>query len=122
MSRGSGCPTPRRVVGIVSASDLVRGERQTLTADTARLPARSGNAVPAEARVTPGTSSAGQAVREMPSPPGTIVLSVARGQALVSAGTAPVLEPGDLVSALVHPSAPTPGAVMSGSDGGAAGR
>ena len=93
----------QHVVGIFNTAALVAGYRRALVTNTTRLSQLAGNAAPAEVTVAAGATVAGQELRVLALPPGTIVLTVQRGSHLLFAEPDTVLEPGDLVSALVRP-------------------
>jgi H+/Cl- antiporter ClcA len=93
----------QHVVGIFDSGNLVAGYRRALAANTARLSRLAGNAVPIELEVAAGAPVAGKAIRDAALPSGTIVVTISRDAALVFGDAQTVLEPGDLVSALVRP-------------------
>ncbi len=93
----------QHVTGVFTSADLVRGYRRALVANTARMSTLAGNAEPAQLTVAAGAPAAGCRIGELHLPPGTIVVTVARGTGLLFGDPATVLEPGDVVSALVRP-------------------
>jgi CIC family chloride channel protein len=92
----------QHVVGIFNTSALVAGYRRALISNTARLSKLAGNAVPVEIVVGDHAPAAHRAVRDAGLPPGTIVVTVQRDGTLLFAEADTVLEPGDLISALVR--------------------
>ena len=111
-------PRPRRwvtvtdsadhAVGIFTTSKVISGYRKALAASTRRLSQLAGDAVPVEARVGGDAEAAGRSIRDAALPRGTIVVTIERDGALVFAEGDTLLEPGDLVSALVRPDALDP--------------
>ena len=91
------------VVGIFTTGTLVAGYRRALAVNTTRLSQLAGNAVPIEVEVDGGAPIAHRPLREVPMPPGSIVVTIQRGEGLLFAEADTVIEPGDLVSALVRP-------------------
>lgn len=91
-----------RVVGIVGMSELLGGYRRTLATSLRRL-ARTGKTVLVEERIADGSEVAGRTISEVAWSPGTVVIAVQRGEALLLVDGGTELEPGDLVSALTHP-------------------
>ncbi|MGH9116069.1 MAG: TrkA C-terminal domain-containing protein, partial [Acidimicrobiales bacterium] len=92
----------QHVVGIVTVGDVVRGYRRALETNLGLMSQVAGGTTPVEARVSPGAAVAGRAIRDAGLPAGTIVVTVERDGALLFPGGATVLEPGDVVSALVR--------------------
>jgi len=99
--------TSQHVVGIFNTTALVAGYRRALVTNTTRLSQLAGNALPVEVEVAAGAGVAGIPLRAVHLPLGTIVLTVQRGPNLLFADPETVLEPGDLVSALVRPQGQT---------------
>ena len=95
-------------VGIFTTSKVISGYRKALAASTRRLAQLAGDAVPVEARVGGDAEAAGRSIRDAALPRGTIVVTIERDGALVFAEGDTLLEPGDLVSALVRPDALDP--------------
>ena len=93
----------RRVVGILSISDVVRGYQHTLAATAGQIAAVSPNAVTIEERVGPDSPVVDVPLSAAGLPPGCIVVSVQRGDHMLFATGSTVLERGDLVSALANP-------------------
>ncbi len=93
----------RRVVGTLSASDVVAGYRRALVEDTRRLSLLSSHATALDLRVGRRSVLAGRPVAGAPLPPGCLVLTVRHGDGLsfVTGGTVPV--EGDILSILTRP-------------------
>jgi K+/H+ antiporter YhaU regulatory subunit KhtT len=95
----------RRVVGVVEAADLIRGQRRALVEALRRLPAAAGELVLLEEEVGEGSPYAGRSVADAGWPPGTIVVTVQHREHLHLPAPDTVLRPGDLVTLLTHRSA-----------------
>ena len=93
----------QHVVGIFNTGTLVAGYRRALVTNTKRLSQLAGNAIPVEVEVDPEAPIANRALRDVALPPGSMVLTVQRGRHLLFAEADTVLEPRDVVSALVRP-------------------
>jgi H+/Cl- antiporter ClcA/CBS domain-containing protein len=93
----------RRVVGVLSISDLVSGYQRALSADTGRISSVSPSAMTVEERVGEDSPLAGVALSDAGLPPGCIVISIQRGDRMMFATGATVIEKGDLLSALTNP-------------------
>lgn len=93
----------QHVVGIFNPPALVAGYRRALVANTTRLSQLAGNAEPVEVEVGCEAPVADRALRDVSVPAGSIVLTAQRGTHLLFVEAETVLEPGDLVSALVRP-------------------
>lgn len=93
----------QHVVGIFNTGALVAGYRQALVANTTRLSMLAGNALPVEVQVGVDAPIANRPLGRVALPAGSIVLTSQRGTHLLFADADTVLEPGDLVSALVRP-------------------
>jgi H+/Cl- antiporter ClcA len=91
-----------RVVGIVGMSELVSGYRRALATSLRRL-TRTGRTVLVEERIGDASEVAGRTIADVPWSPGTVVISVQRGDELLLVDGRTRLERGDLVSALTHP-------------------
>lgn len=92
----------QRVTGIFTTAALIRGYRRALMANTTRLSQLAGNSMPLEVEVGDDAPVAHRPLRDVVLPPGSIVITVQRGPHLLFAEADTVLEPGDLVSALVR--------------------
>ncbi|MGH8981129.1 MAG: TrkA C-terminal domain-containing protein [Acidimicrobiales bacterium] len=93
----------RRVVGVLSISDLVGGYQRALAADVGRISSVSPSAITVEEKVGEDSPLVGLALRDADLPPGCIVISIQRGERMLFATGATVIEQGDLVSALSNP-------------------
>jgi len=88
-------------VGIVTTATIVRGYRRAVEGGLGRLSAVRSGGAQLEARVGASAPAAHQPLRATALPPGTVVLSVERGGGLFFPDGGTVLEPGDLVTAMV---------------------
>jgi len=88
----------RRVAGILSAADLVRGYQQVLGASASRLAPVTRNSAAIDLAVGRGSPLAGRAIRDGGLPPGSVIVAIRRdGQNIpVSGGT--VIHDGDMLS------------------------
>ncbi|MGH8988716.1 MAG: TrkA C-terminal domain-containing protein [Acidimicrobiales bacterium] len=93
----------RRVVGVLSIGDVVRGYQHALAASAGQISAVSPSAVTIEERVGADSPIAGVLLRAAGLPPGFIIVSVQRAEHMLFATGSTALEPGDLVSALANP-------------------
>jgi CIC family chloride channel protein len=93
----------RRVVGILSVSDLVGGYQEALAANAGQLASVSAGATTVQERVGADSPLVGVELRDADLPPGCIVISVQRGEHMLVATGATALEEGDLVAALTNP-------------------
>ena len=93
----------RRVVGILSITDVVRAYQQALAANAGQIAAVSPSALAIEERVGADSPVAGVQLRAAGLPPGCIIVSVQRGEHMLFATGSTTLEHGDLVSALANP-------------------
>jgi CIC family chloride channel protein len=90
------------VVGIVAASDLIRGERVALKEALRRIAAAPRGATLVEEQVGDGSRFANRAIAEARWPAGTVVISIQHGNQPRFPDPDTVLEPGDTVSVLTH--------------------
>ncbi len=93
----------RRVVGILSISDVVRTYQQALAVNAGQIAAVSPSALAIEERVGADSPVADVPLRAAGLPPGCIIVSVQRREHLLFATGSTTLEHGDLVSALASP-------------------
>ncbi len=93
----------RKVVGILGMSDVVRGYRQALLHSARQISRVAEGAVTVEERVGMDSPIAGEQLSTVALPPGTIVISVQRGEQLAFVSGSTVFEVGDVVSALSNP-------------------
>jgi chloride channel protein, CIC family len=104
-SRGGWVPVldgDMRVVGIVSTTDLVRGWRLAMRGAVRRLGRASREMVLIEETVGAGSVADGGAVKDLPWPPGSVMVAVHRGNALAYAHPQAQLHAGEVVSILVR--------------------
>ncbi len=92
----------RRVVGIVAASDLIRGQRMALQAALRRVASAPQGTALLEEQVSEGSRFANRTIAEVGWPAGTVVVSIQRGNQLHFPEPETVLEPGDVLSVLTH--------------------
>ncbi len=95
----------RRVVGILSISDLARAFHRALSSSTSQIAAISPGVLAIEERVGAGSPVAGVPLGSAGLPPGCIVVSIRRGERTLFPTGSTTLEHGDLVSALASPTA-----------------
>ncbi|MGH2856584.1 MAG: chloride channel protein, partial [Solirubrobacteraceae bacterium] len=96
-----------RVLGIVGMTEVIGGYREALSSNLQALAGPTGTAL-VERRLTPGSPLEGRSVGEVSWPPGTLILALGREGQLIFPDGATVLEPDDLVSALVSPAGVAP--------------
>ncbi|MGH9088699.1 MAG: chloride channel protein, partial [Acidimicrobiales bacterium] len=92
----------RKVVGILAISDVVSGYRQALLDNAGQISQVSSKAVTIEERVGKDSPLVGEALRDSNLPPGSIVISLQRGEHMIFATGSTTLEVGDMVSALTN--------------------
>jgi len=94
----------RRVVGVLSMSDLVRSYRRALDAHARRMTTTATGTVAVEEPAGPHSPLTGRPLRDVQLPPGSVVVTVQHGrdQQVATGGT--VVVAGDVVSALASPS------------------
>jgi chloride channel protein, CIC family len=93
----------RRVVGILSIADVVRGYQAALAANAGQIAAIPPGAVTIEERVGADSPVADVPLSAAGLPPGCIIVSVQRGEHMLFATGSTTLEHADLVSALANP-------------------
>jgi CIC family chloride channel protein len=93
----------RRVIGVLSVSDVVRGYQRALATNAGRIAAVSATAVTIEERVGADSPVAGVPLNAAGLPPGCIVVSAQRGEHMLFATGSTTLQQGDVVSALANP-------------------
>jgi len=91
----------RRVVGIVTNADLVTGYRRLLGTSMRRVTQSGTGAGLVEERIGETSPVAHRHLAEAGLPAGSVVVTVARGDELILPDAQTVLEPGDVVGALV---------------------
>ncbi len=93
----------RRVAGILSVGDLLRGYRTALDEDVGRITQVAAHAVAVEERVGPDSQLDGVELRRAPLPASCVVVTVHHGDEMIFATASTVLRAGDVVSALTSP-------------------
>jgi CIC family chloride channel protein len=91
------------VVGIVSASDLVRGWQQTMRQAMRRVSSAAGRTATVEGTLADSSPAAGRSVSQLGLPRGAIVVSLVRKGALIAPTPQQALEAGDVVTVLARP-------------------
>lgn len=91
----------RRVVGILTNADLVTGYRRLLGTSVRRVTQVGSGAGLVEERVAPTSPVAHRTLADAHLPAGAVVVMVGRGDELILPDGHTVLEPGDLIGALV---------------------
>src|SRR5207248_554862 len=92
----------RRVVGIIGASDLIRGQRMALQSALRRVANIPSGVTLVEEQVGEESRIVGRKIAEAGWPAGTVVVSIQRGNQLHFPEPDTVLEPGDVVSLLTN--------------------
>lgn len=92
----------RRVVGILSTSDVVRGYRAGLRANLRQISQVAHDTVVVDERVGAEAPVVGRPLAEVSLPGGTIVMTLQRGPEFVLPKADTVLEAGDQVGVLTH--------------------
>ncbi len=90
----------RHVAGILSAGGVVRGSRDALAANVGRIADVTAHVVALEERVGSGSPVVAEPVRAVGFPPGTVIVTVQRGDELLFATGDTTFAEGDVVSAL----------------------
>ncbi len=93
----------RQVVGILAIGDLVRGYQEILGESVGRFNLIMPHAVALEERVGAGSPVASRAIRNCGLPPGSVIITVQRGDERLAANGATVLVEGDMLSMFVPP-------------------
>lgn len=91
----------RRLLGVVAASDLVRGQRLALQEAFRRFEGWPRGTTLLEERIGEGSRYAGTRIRDAGWPAGVVVVTVQRGDRLLFPEADTALEPGDVVSMVV---------------------
>lgn len=94
----------RRVLGIISTTDIVRAYRQTLAKDSRRMRSLVEGTVMLEVRIHPEMPLAGKTLRDAHLPNESLVVSIRREDELVFPRGSTTILAGDLVTFLVSPS------------------
>ncbi|HJP65571.1 MAG TPA: chloride channel protein [Actinomycetota bacterium] len=92
----------RRVVGIIAAADLIRGQRLALQAALRRVASAPRGTALVEERLGRTSPLAELRISEVDWPAGTVVVSIQRRDQLLFPEPQTVLEPDDVVSLLTH--------------------
>ena len=93
----------RRVAGILSVGDLLRGYRTALDDDVGRITQVAAHAVAVEEHVGSTSRLDGLDLRHAPLPTSCVVVTVHHGDEMIFATASTVLHAGDVVSALTSP-------------------
>jgi CIC family chloride channel protein len=93
----------RRVVGILTVGNLVRGYRKAIDAAITQVSRVSAHALVVEEVVSGSSPIVGRAIRQAGLPPGCVVVSVQRGEEQIMADASSVLMEGDTLSVLAIP-------------------
>jgi Trk K+ transport system NAD-binding subunit len=93
----------RRLVGRISAQEIMRAYRETLAKGSRRMRGLVEGTVMLEAEIVPGTRPAGRPLREAHLPPESLVVSIRRQNEVLFPRGRTVIEAGDLVTFLVSP-------------------
>ncbi len=93
----------RKVVGILSVSDLVRGFQQAIGASARRFTSLRPYAVAIEETVGSGSPLAGRPIRDSGLPPECVIVSIQRGQESIPAEGGTILRDGDVLSIFASP-------------------
>jgi CIC family chloride channel protein len=89
-----------KLVGTVATANVVRAYQKSLETARRRLLTLSGSTVLLDERVGAGSAAAGSAIRDVPWPPGTLVIAVGKKDSLVFPTADTRIEPGDTLSIL----------------------
>jgi H+/Cl- antiporter ClcA/predicted transcriptional regulator len=92
----------RRVAGIITVSAVVRGYRTALRGHLRRVSEIAPNTVVVDREVAPGAEVDGIALRDAALPPGTIVMTLQRGDELVPCRGDTLIRAGDQLGILAH--------------------
>ncbi len=95
----------RRLVGRISAQEIVRVYRETLAKGSRRMRGLVEGTVMLEAEIEPGMRLAGRPLREAQLPPDSLVVSIRRQNELLFPRGSTIIKPGDMVTFLVNPAA-----------------
>ncbi len=93
----------RRLVGRISAQEIVRAYRETLAKGSRRMRGLVEGTVMLEAEIEPGMWLAGRRLREAHLPVESLVVSIRRQNELLFPRGSTIIEAGDLVTFLVSP-------------------
>lgn len=98
----------RHLVGRISAQEIVRVYRETLTKGSRRMRGLVEGTVMLESEIEPGMRLVGHSLREAQLPTDSMVVSIRRQNELLFPRGSTVVEPGDLVTFLVNPGSEEP--------------
>ncbi len=91
----------RHVTGILTNTDIVRGYRHVLAASMRRLSQISSATSALEVTVPDGSDLTGRQLSEIALPPGSVIVTISRGDDLLAPSGASSLQAGDVLNALV---------------------
>ena len=91
------------VIGIISASDLVRGWHQTMRHAMRRTTSAAQRTATIEGTITDTSPAAGQTISQVGLPRGAIIVSLVRQGTLATPTPQQTLEPGDTITLLARP-------------------
>jgi CIC family chloride channel protein len=91
----------RQVIGIITMSDLVGGYRRALRESMKRVSLVGPGAGTLELAVEPGSAIEGRALSQAALPPGTMIVSLARGDEILVPDGHTLLQAGDVANILV---------------------
>jgi CIC family chloride channel protein len=93
----------KRVIGRISAQDIIRTYRRTLATGSSRMRGMVEGTVMVESQIKVGMPLAGRPLRAANLPPETLVVSIRRQHELLFPRGGIVIHPGDVVTFLVSP-------------------
>ncbi|MBV9230839.1 MAG: TrkA C-terminal domain-containing protein, partial [Chloroflexi bacterium] len=94
----------QHVEGLLSASDIVRAYRETLTKSSRRMRGLVEGTVMLEVKIEPEMSIVNKALRDAHLPQESLVVSIRRQGELIFPRGSATIQPGDVVTFLVSPS------------------
>ncbi len=94
----------QHVEGLLSASDIVRAYRETLTKSSRRMRGLVEGTVMLEVKIEPGMSITDKPLRDARLPQESLVVSIRRQGELIFPRGSAIIQPGDVVTFLVSPS------------------
>lgn len=97
-------PQGKRVIGLLSAANIVRAYRETLAKTSRRMRGLVEGTVMIEVTIEPGMLLAGLPLREAQLPMESLVVSIRRQEELLFPRGSSIIKPGDVVTFLVSPS------------------
>jgi CIC family chloride channel protein len=93
----------RRVIGILSLGDIVRGYRRAIESSIGQLSRIGAHAIAIEVRVGPSSAVIGRSIRDAGLPARCLLITIQRGKELLFPTASTTLAEGDIVNALVDP-------------------